>query len=85
MGDMLQNSSNRLSIWETQLRSTHENFDLKDPSCLQEKVKILCKNLTPASVMEIPGTQGQSATKKWFLERWCQQRASKCLPAFKAG
>ena len=39
MGDMLQNSSNRLSIWETQLKSTHENFDLKDPSCLQEKVK----------------------------------------------
>ena len=63
MGDMLQNSSNRLSIWETQLKSTHD-LDLKDPSCLQEKVKILCKNLTPASVMEIPGTQGQSATKK---------------------
>ena len=37
---MLQNSSNRLSIWETQLKSTHENVDLKDPSCLQEKVMV---------------------------------------------
>lgn len=33
--------------------------------------------------MEIPGTRGQSATEKWFLERWCRLTAPKCLPAFK--
>ena len=46
------------------LKFTHKNYDLGDPSCLQEKVKILCKNLTPATAMEIPGTRGQSATEK---------------------
>ena len=64
------------------LKFTHKNYDLGDPSCLQEKVKILCKNLTPATAMEIPGTRGQSATEKWFSERWCRLTASKCLPAW---
>ena len=44
-GDMSRNS-NGLSMWEIQFKSTHRNYDLGNPSCLQEKVKILCKNLT---------------------------------------
>ena len=77
--------SDGLSMWETQLKSTYKNYDLGNPSSLQEKVKILSNNHTPATVMEIPGTQGQSASEKWFLERWCQLTASKCLPAYKVG
>ena len=56
LGDISRNSSNGLSMWETQLKFTHENYDLGDPSFLQEKVKILCENLTPVTVMEISGT-----------------------------
>ena len=84
LGDILRNS-NGLSMRETQLKFTHENYDLGDPSCLQKKVKILCKNLTPATFMEIQGIQEQSATEKWFIERWCRITASKCLPALQVG
>lgn len=54
-------------------------------AALKKKVIILYKDLTLATVMEIPGTQGQSACEKWFVERWCRLTAYKCLPAYKVG
>lgn len=59
------------SMWETQLKITYENYDLGDPSTLHQKVNILCENLTTAHLMEIPGTEGQSNSERWFSERWC--------------
>lgn len=82
----LQNISQNcggISMWETQLKVTYKNYDLSDPSSLQEKVSILYSNLAPVSLMEIPGTQGQSASEKWFSERWCRLTASKCQAAYK--
>ena len=72
-------------MWETQLKFIYKNYDLSRPSCLKEKVIILYNDLTPATVMEIPGTQGQTACEKWFVERWCRLTAYKCLPAYKVG
>ena len=72
-------------MWETQLKITYENYDLGDPSTLHQKVKILCENLTTAHLMEIPGTEGQSNSERWFSERWCPLTASKCLPAYRLG
>lgn len=77
--------SDCLSMWEMQLKFTYKNYDLSRPSCLKEKVIILYNDLTPATVMEIPGTQGQSACEKWFVQRWCRLTAYKCLPAYKVG
>ena len=77
--------SDCLSMWERQLNFTYKNYDLSERSCLNKKVKIVYNNLTPATVIEIPGTQGQSACEKWFVERWCRLTASKCLPAYKVG
>ena len=73
------------SMWETQLKITYENYDLGDPSTLHQKVNILCENLTTAHLMEIPGTEGQSNSERWFSERWCRLTASKCLPAYRLG
>ena len=35
--------------------------------------------------MQIPGTEGQSQSQKWFQERWLRLTASKCLSAFRIG
>ena len=35
--------------------------------------------------MQIPGTEGQSQSQKWFQERWLRLTASKCLNAFRIG
>lgn len=74
-------------IWVTCCRTVVIGYQYgKHSSNLPTKILIL-KTLAACKKKSwcIPGTQGQSATKKWFLERWCQLRAFKCLPAFKAG
>ena len=71
--------------FEAQLKITYENYDLGDPSTLHQKVNIMCENLTTAHLMEIPGTEGQSNSERWFSERWCCLTASKCLPAYRLG
>ena len=55
-------------MWEMQLKVTYKDYDLCDSSLLQEKVKILHDNLAPATVMEIPGTEEQSKSEKWFMK-----------------
>ena len=81
----ISQDSNVTSMWEMQLKVTYKDYDLCDSSLLQEKVKILHDNLAPATVKEIPGTEEQSKSEKWFIERWCRLTASKCLPAYKVG
>ena len=52
---------------------------------LLEHVNALHENLKPEALKEIPGTQEQSKSEKWFSERWCRLTASKCLSAFNVG
>jgi len=76
-----------VSMWETQLQYTYGdyNLDCERKGVLLEQVSALHKNLKPKALMEIPGTQEQSKSEKWFSERWCRLTASKCLSAFKVG
>ena len=74
-------------MWETQLQFTYKDYNLERErvEVLLEKVSALHENLKPEGVMEIPGTEQQSRSEKWFSERWCRLTASKCLSAFKVG
>ena len=46
---------------------------------------MLLEKVTAEHLMEIPGTEQQSRSEKWFSERWPRLTASKCLSAFKVG
>ena len=72
------------SMWETQLQYTYNdyNLDCERKGVLLEQINALHENLKPEASMEIPGTQEQSKSEKWFSERWCRP---KCLPAFRVG
>ena len=76
-----------ISMWETQLRRTYGDYslDCKRKGVLLEHVNALHENLKPEALLAIPGTQQQSKSEKWFLERWCRLTASKCFSAFKVG
>lgn len=82
-----QAEDGELTMWETQLRMTYNNYKLEGDRnrVLLEQVSALHENLKPEALMQIPGTQEQSKSEKWFLERWCRLTASKCLSAFKVG
>ena len=72
---------------ETQLQYTYKDYNLERErvEVLLEKVSALHENLKPEALMEIPGTEQQSRSEKWFSERWCRLTASKCLSAFNVG
>ena len=74
-------------MWETQLKMTYNDYNLEcdRERVLLEQVSALHKNLKPEALMQIPGTEEQSKSEKWFSERWCRLTASKCLSAFKVG
>ena len=74
-------------MWESQLQFCYEDYALDDVNMavINEKIKILYQNLTVSEVMQLPGTEGQSQSEKWFSERWLRLTASKCLPAFRIG
>ena len=76
-----------ISMWETQLQHTFGDYslDCKRKGVLLEQVNALHENLKPEALLAIPGTQQQSKSEKWFLERWCRLTASKCFSAFKVG
>ena len=75
------------SMWETQLQIAYQDYDISDidVSKISEKINILLESLTPPKLMQIPGTEGQSQSQKWFQERWLRLTASKCLSAFRIG
>ena len=75
------------SMWETQLQIAYQDYDICDidVSKISEKINILLENLTSPKLMQIPGTEGQSQSQKWFQERWLRLTASKCLSAFRIG
>ncbi|CAH3020708.1 unnamed protein product, partial [Porites evermanni] len=83
----LSKENEGISMWETQLQFTYKDYNLECErvEVLLEKVSALHENLKPESVMEIPGTEQQIRSEKWFSERWCRLTASKCLSAFKVG
>ena len=74
-------------MWETQLQFTYSDFalDCERKEVLFEQVKLLYNNLKPEALMEMPATQEQSKSERWFCERWCRLTASRYLGAFKVG
>ena len=74
-------------MWETQLQYSYKDYNLERErvEVLLEKISALHENLKPEALMEIPGTEQQSRSEKWFSERWCRLTASKCLSAFTVG
>ena len=83
----ISTGSDDSSMWESQLQFCYEDYALDDVNMavINEKIKILYQNLTVSEVMQLPGTEGQSQSEKWFSERWLRLTASKCLPAFRIG
>ena len=76
-----------VSMWETQLQFTYSDYalDCERKEVLLEQVKLLYNNLKLEALMEMPATQEQSKSERWFSERWCRLTASRCLGAFKVG
>ena len=76
-----------VSMWETQLQFTNSDYalDCERKEVLLEQVKLLYNNLRPEAIMEMPATQKQSKSERWFCERWCRLTASRCPGAFKVG
>ena len=83
----LSKENEGISMWETQFQYTYKDYNLERErvEVLLEKVSALHENLKPQALMEIPGTEQQSRSEKWFSEQWCRLTASKCLSAFKVG
>ena len=83
----LSKENEGISLRETQLQYTYKDYNLERErvEVLLEKVSALHENLKPEALMQIPGTEQQSSSEKWFSERWCRLTASKCLSAFKVG
>ena len=84
----ISTGSDDSSMWESQLQFCYEDYALDDVNMavINEKIKILYQNLTVSEVsMQLPGTEGQSQSEKWFSERWLRLTASKCLPEFRIG
>lgn len=73
-----QAEGGELTMWETQLRMTYNDYKLDGDRnrVLLEQVSALHENLKPEALMQIPGTQEQSKSEKWFSERWCRLTAS---------
>ena len=57
-----------LTMWETQLRMTYNDYKLEGDRnrVLLEQASALHENLKPEALMQIPGTQEQSKSEKWF-------------------
>ena len=74
-------------MWETQLQFTNSDYalDCERKEVLLEQVKLLYNNLRPEAIMEMPATQKQSKSERWFCERWCRLTESRCPGAFKVG
>ena len=67
-------------MWETQLQFTNSDYalDCERKEVLLEHVKLLYNNLRPEAVMEMPATQKQSKSERWFCEHWCRLTVSRC-------
>ena len=61
-----------VSMWETQLLITYEDYAIEPPSVplLEEKGKLLLNNITSKDPLEIEGTVQQSQSDRWRSERW---------------
>ena len=67
----LSKENEGISMWETRLQITYKDYNLERQrvEVLLEKVSALHENLKPEALMEIPGTEQQSRSEKWFSER----------------
>ena len=65
-----QAEDRELAMWKTQLRMTYNDYKLEGDRnrVLLEQGSTLHENLKPEALMEIPGTQEQSKSEKWFSE-----------------
>ena len=81
------NRTGKVSMWTTQLKINYGDYKLEDIdlSVLEEKIKMLESYITPSSLMQLQGTQGQSTSEMWQAERWLRLTASKCIEAFRLG
>ena len=72
-----------VSMWETLIETSYDDYSLgiENENILQEKIKILEKNLTPPETQEMPGTLNQSESEEWFTQKFWRLTASNCLAA----
>ena len=75
----------KTAMWETQLTITYDDYNLEDPSVLEQQVSNLMANLTPDCLSQMEGTTPQNKGEKWYSERWCRITASTCSDAYRAG
>ena len=74
-------------MWETQLEIRYEDYEVADIdiSQLMDRTLIIENNITPSVLKQLEGTEQQSASEKWFMERWLRLTASKCLTSCRIG
>lgn len=75
-----KNRNGDISMWETQLQMTYDDYSLDEHMThhLKEKTNMLNRNLQPCKLMEIAGTQAQSANEEWYSQRFRRLTASEC-------
>ena len=83
----LSADQDHVSMWETQLPITYEDYAIEPSSVplLEQKSKLLLTNITPKDLLEIEGTVQQTQSDKRRSERWLRITASTCLDAYKVG
>lgn len=74
-----------ISMWETQLYISYEDYKLQNTTVLKEEITNLIIDISPTSLMQIEGTEAQSNCDKWHSERWLRTTASTCLEAYRVG
>ena len=81
-----QNSKD-ISMWETQLEMSYEDYELGDVdiSQLMGRALQIESNITPLVLKQVEGTEQQSGSEKWYSERWLPLTAAKCLTACRMG
>ena len=72
-------------MWETQLQFTYSDYALncERKEELLEQVKLLYNNLKPEAHMEMPATQEQSKSQRWFCERCSESQPNAAIEANK--
>ena len=84
---VISQNTKDLSMWETQLEIRYEDYEVADidVSQLMDRTLIIENNITPSVLKQLEGTEQQSASEKWFKERWLRLTASKCLTSCRIG
>ena len=79
---VISQNTKDLSMWETQLEIRYEDYEVADidvSQLMDRKDSHHRNNITLSVLKQLEGTEQQSASEKWFKERWLRLTASKCL------